>query len=316
MDGQDDTINDVGAVPISTPVYEPAPSPYAKWDRALVATFIVLFALGGWLFYERSTVVPSVVPISIEPQPELGLKREAGHLWVAGERLAALEKWQEAHQISPNNRDITESLARAHVAISTDYLLDNDPDSALPHLEAAYQLMPEEEVVIREYQVLQAYMLGRDAIDNQEWQLAMEALVPLYNLDRAYLDVTELIEIVTVGQQQSKLERVAQQERASSQARSANPGGSVRKLLSPTEFSSLPGQEIMPSLGPFVKPSSKHIVVSINAQRMYVYENGQLIWNWMASTGEKERPTIPGRYRIQSKIQNARSNAWELSWAK
>lgn len=313
LEGEFKPLDHQGSMPNATQIYEESGSrSYAKWDAVLVAVFVLLFALGGWMLYQRSTSVAPIVPVSIAAQPELELKKEAGRLWVAGDRLAALEKWQEAHQLKPNNRDLTESLARAHVAISTDYLINNEPDAALPHLEAAYLLMPDEEVTTREYQVLQAYLMGRDATLKQDWAFAIENLVPLHNLDPGYLDVAELIEIVTIGQQQTHLQQVAEQTRALSQARSAEPGRSARGLLSPTQFRSLPGQKIMPSLGPFTPPSSKHIVVSINAQRMYVYENDTLIWNWVASTGETQRPTHPGRYRIQSKFENARSNAWEL----
>ena len=313
LEGEFEPVEHQASTPSSRQFYQNSRSRrYAKWDMVLVAVFVLLFALGGWIFYQRSTAVDPWVPVSIGPQPELALKREAGGLWVAGERLAALEKWQAAHQLNPANRDLTESLARAHVAVSTDYLINNEPDAALPHLEAAYVLMPDEEVVTREYQVLQAYLMGREAIEIQDWAFAKENLAPLHNLDPGYLDVSELMEIVTIGEQQTHLQQVAQQTRALSQARSAEPGRSARGLLSPTEFRNLPGQKVMPSLGPFAPPSSKHIVVSINAQRMYVYEDGQLIWNWVASTGETARPTHPGRYRIQSKFENARSNAWQL----
>ncbi len=312
LDGDIKEVSDDAATPNGKRVYDPEPPSYAKWDGFLALVFVLLLGFGGWIAYQRTTTVTPIVPMSIAPQPEFELKKEAGRLWAAGNRLAALEKWQAAYQLNPDNLDLTESLARAHVAVSTDYLINNEPDAALPHLEAAYSLMPDEEVTVREYQVLQAYLMGREAIKKQDWVFATENLAPLHNLDPGYLDVAELMEIVTIGEQQTRLQQEAQQTRALSQARSAEPGRSARGLLSPTEFRSLPGQKTMPSLGPFTPPSSKHIVVSINDQRMYVYEDDILIWNWVASTGEKERPTHPGRYRIQSKFENARSNAWQL----
>lgn len=91
------------------------------------------------------------------------------------------------------------------------------------------------------------------------------------------------------------------------------PGALLREALVPdAEYSNQPGQEQMPPAPLFANPANKHIVVSINDQRMYVYEEGVLLWEWVASTGEAERPTIPGHYRIQSKFEDARSDVWSL----
>lgn len=284
----------------------------AIWDALLMVSVVILLALGGWLLFDNVTSAEAPVGIVVQRQPAVELKREAGRLWAAGEREQALEKWQEAYHLKPNNPDIIESLARAHVAISTDFLQENEPDLALPHLEGAYELMPEENAVVREYQALKAYIIGREAVANKEWHVATDALEPLYNLQADYLNVTELIEITLAGYEELELEQNANHQRAASEARLAEPGRSVRQSLEPGEISNLPGQSQLSSLGPFASLDDKHIVVSINKQRMYVYENGQLIWNWVASTGDQTRGTAPGHYRIQSKIQNARSNAWSL----
>jgi lipoprotein-anchoring transpeptidase ErfK/SrfK len=205
-----------------------------------------------------------------------------------------------------------ESLARARVGVAADFLRAGEPDSALPYLEKAYELMPGEPAVLHEYQALLAYLAGRDAVEAREWNTAVEALRPLYTLDRGYLEVDRLLELALAGQQQARAEARARSERAASQARASVPGQRVALLLEPPELYNEPGQSEAPLPGEFAPLSNKHIVVSINTQRMYVYEEGQLIWDWVASTGEPGRPTVPGRYRIQSKFENARSNVWSL----
>jgi LysM repeat protein len=60
-------------------------------------------------------------------------------------------------------------------------------------------------------------------------------------------------------------------------------------------------------------PSSvKEIQVDISEQRMRVYENGALIWDWVTSTGEPGADTRPGSYSVLNKIPNAYGATWNL----
>jgi lipoprotein-anchoring transpeptidase ErfK/SrfK len=76
------------------------------------------------------------------------------------------------------------------------------------------------------------------------------------------------------------------------------------------------GQEIViPSpdaLLPLPPVPGKRIVVSISEQRTRVYENGQLKWDWPASTGINSSPTAPGVFQIQSHEPNAYAGNWDL----
>ncbi|HEX8684445.1 MAG TPA: L,D-transpeptidase family protein [Ardenticatenaceae bacterium] len=287
--------------------------PYALLDTTIVLSFVILTMLGSWLAWDRTRPVsPPPAQAIVEADPAQELKREAGRLWVAGQRFESLAKWDEAYQLRPS-ADVAESLARAHVAISSDLLKENRPDEAFNHLQAAYNVMPEEEAVLHEYQALLAYRAGRDAVAARDWTTALEALGPLASLDPPYLDAPDLMERALAGQHEAQAAEQARETVAFNYARNVEAGQLLRAALTPIgEISNQPGQTTMPDIGSMGARNSKHIVVSINAQRMYVYENGQLIWDWTASTGENGRPTIPGRYRIQSKIENARSNVWSL----
>ncbi|MEL6525176.1 MAG: L,D-transpeptidase, partial [Chloroflexota bacterium] len=57
---------------------------------------------------------------------------------------------------------------------------------------------------------------------------------------------------------------------------------------------------------------NKRIIVSISEQRTYVYENGELIYNWLSSTGISDSPTWTGIYQIQSRELNAYAGNWNL----
>lgn len=64
--------------------------------------------------------------------------------------------------------------------------------------------------------------------------------------------------------------------------------------------------------GPVSAPASKLILVDISEQRMYVHENGVVIWSWVTSTGEPGRETAPGSYSVLNKIPNAYASTWNL----
>ncbi len=77
-----------------------------------------------------------------------------------------------------------------------------------------------------------------------------------------------------------------------------------------------PGQSlVIPSpdqLIPLPVVRNKRIIVSIGEQRMWVYENAGLKWEWPVSTGIESSPTSPGIFQIQSHEANAYAGNWDL----
>jgi lipoprotein-anchoring transpeptidase ErfK/SrfK len=70
----------------------------------------------------------------------------------------------------------------------------------------------------------------------------------------------------------------------------------------------------LPSDAPAANPSysgSKYILVDISEQHMYVYENGQLIYSFVASTGINNA-TRTGMFQVQSKYPNAYGSTWNI----
>jgi LysM repeat protein len=54
------------------------------------------------------------------------------------------------------------------------------------------------------------------------------------------------------------------------------------------------------------------ILVSISEQRMTVYQNGGVLYQWAVSTGEPGLDTWPGQYSVLDKIPNAYGANWDL----
>lgn len=86
----------------------------------------------------------------------------------------------------------------------------------------------------------------------------------------------------------------------------ANPGVSG---LSVGQTITVPSPD---NMLPYDVIPNKRIVVSMPEQRVRVYENGALKWDWPTSTGIQDSPTWPGIYQIISHEPNAYAGNWNL----
>lgn len=87
----------------------------------------------------------------------------------------------------------------------------------------------------------------------------------------------------------------------------ANPG--MGETLSVGQTITIPSPD---KLFEFPPVPNKRIVVSMSEQRVRVYENGNVRWDWIASTGISSSPTWPGVYQIISHEPNAYAANWDL----
>lgn len=87
----------------------------------------------------------------------------------------------------------------------------------------------------------------------------------------------------------------------------ANPG--VSDNLSVGQVIQVPSPDVMLPL-PVVE--NKRIVVSISHQRMWAYQDGASVWEWVVSTGIPSSPTAPGVFQIQSHDGTAYASSWDL----
>ncbi len=57
---------------------------------------------------------------------------------------------------------------------------------------------------------------------------------------------------------------------------------------------------------------NKHIVVDLSEQHLYAYQEDQLLYSFIASSGAAPSYTRTGEFRVQSKIPNAYGAAWNI----
>jgi lipoprotein-anchoring transpeptidase ErfK/SrfK len=89
----------------------------------------------------------------------------------------------------------------------------------------------------------------------------------------------------------------------------SNPQVTARGLV-PGESLTIPPRDAMLEL-PVIQ--GKRIVISITEQRMWVYENGELIREHLVSTGIPNSPTMPGLFQVKSHYLNAYASNWNLT---
>ncbi len=84
---------------------------------------------------------------------------------------------------------------------------------------------------------------------------------------------------------------------------------------SPTPSGTTNGTEDVAAAGPAAPTSAagKVIYISLAKQHLWAYENGKLVYSFVASSGIPTRPTKPGTFRVLSKIPSAWSNIWQLT---
>lgn len=88
----------------------------------------------------------------------------------------------------------------------------------------------------------------------------------------------------------------------------ANPGLNAN-ALSAGQTLTLPSRDVLVPLEPV---PHKRIIISRSQQRMWAYENGQVVFDWPVSTGIASSPTAPGVFQVQSHEINAYAEQWNL----
>jgi len=88
----------------------------------------------------------------------------------------------------------------------------------------------------------------------------------------------------------------------------ANPGVDA-DAINPGDTLVIPSKDV---LLPLPVVMSKRLVLSITDQRLWLYENGEVIHEYVISTGIDRSPTQPGVFQIQTHDINAYASVWDL----
>ncbi len=89
----------------------------------------------------------------------------------------------------------------------------------------------------------------------------------------------------------------------------ANPNRDWDQTLTVGEEITVPSRDLMLPLPPV---PNKRIVVDLMTQQLWAFENGQLVFRWLISSGMDQAPTSPGVYQVLSHADVAEGSSVEL----
>jgi LysM repeat protein len=85
-----------------------------------------------------------------------------------------------------------------------------------------------------------------------------------------------------------------------------------QRLLIPVNGAAIAGDAAAPPSPPPAAVAAKRIVVDKSEQRAYVYQNGEVLWTFVISTGMPGSETWSGTFQVRSKIPEAYAYNWAL----
>jgi len=239
--------------------------------------------------------------------------RELDSAWAGSDWERAVPLAAEAIALRPEDQGLRRRLMSAYFNRAVALMDNGDLDNALRAYNQALDVIPGEPDAQLERDTLVNYMTGLNSFNQRNWPGAIQTLTRVYSSDAGYLDARELLYRANYNRgidlKQKKdlagalkaFQAAVNLDNAAIEARGAL--AQVKALLAPPP--------VTPPTAP-VATGSKRIDVNLTTQRFRALRGDTVVYSFVTSTGEPERPTTPGRYEVLDKIPNAYSRFWNL----
>jgi tetratricopeptide (TPR) repeat protein len=170
---------------------------------------------------------------------------------------------------------------------------------------------PEYVAAEQERQLIEWYQRGIDLYQQANWAEAAAIFEQIYQQNPTYLYVDEILysAYYNLGIIQEGADELVPALESYQKAIRILPDASEAKLKVEEVTLKLNPPTPDPTPEPVVE---KRIVVDISDQRTYLYENDELVNEFIVSTGEPGQDTAIGEFEIQSKIPMAYASTWNL----
>lgn len=300
--------------------------PWPRWVTILlilaliVALFLLAFAV--WL---RSSTARSASVAMPDQDVQINALRTALNMALSEARwVEAVSMLETIHRINPSDPVWQHSAANAYFQLSVIRRKEGKLPDALMALDQALRLAPNEASFLRERHLLRHMLDGLQLYHRGEWRAAIEAFSRVFAEEPAFAEVDGWlygayfnlgVALQNAGQlveaQQAFQSALALRPEQPDAQRKVEEIAALLRPPTPTP-SPTPTATPLPTATPTPSPEDQLILVDISEQRMYVYENGRLLWNWVVSTGEPGRDTATGRFRVLDKIETAYASTWNL----
>ncbi|MCS7260307.1 MAG: L,D-transpeptidase family protein [Anaerolineae bacterium] len=299
---------------------------WPKWVTILlILALIVALCLLAFAVWLRSSTARSAPAAAPDRDVQIGALRTALNVALSEARwVEAVSMLETVHRINPSDSIWQHSAANAYFQLSVLRRKEGKLPDALVALDQALRLAPNETSFLRERRLLRNMLEGLQLYHRGEWQAAIEAFSRVSAEDPTFAEVDGWLysAYFNLGVALQNAGQLVEAQRAFQSALALRPDQpdaqhkvqEIATLLHPPTPtpSPTPTATPPPTATPTPSPEDQLILVDISEQRMYVYENGRLLWKWVVSTGEPGRDTATGRFRVLDKIEMAYASTWNL----
>jgi tetratricopeptide (TPR) repeat protein len=234
--------------------------------------------------------------------------------------LWLLEEWDEAITVlealrssDPENQMVDTELATAHFRNGIALKNRGFVADALGSFEKARQFDRSFPGLSTEIALATAYVNGTRYYQAGQWSGAIQSFEQIWEQDRNYINIRDLLYSThyNYALSQQAAGQLVSAIGALERAISLRPDLSEpRRLLADLEFADTPGT--VADMSTAVDFKNRLILVGVAEQRMWVFEDGKKVFDFVVSTGEPGRDTAVGEFEILNKIDMAYASTWNL----
>jgi tetratricopeptide (TPR) repeat protein len=220
---------------------------------------------------------------------------------------------EEYHRLDPNSPKIQAQLADAYFQKALILRHKGLIEEALTNFQQATNFDPHHSSARHEIALAKDYLEGIQHYQNGKWQNAIAALETVQAEKEGYINVNDLLfsAYYNHGLALRAADMLPQARAAFETAITLRPDlNEPYRQIAEIEFALAPQTPLATPITAIL-PNTV-IVVSVAEQRMHVYENGKLIFDFVTSTGEPGRDTAIGEFEILDKIDVAYASTWNL----
>ncbi|MFN8454577.1 MAG: L,D-transpeptidase family protein [Anaerolineae bacterium] len=281
------------------------------WVLAALAAVVVIGLVG--LSLGRTLRVSAFGP-EISATDSLLQDRpvELNSAWAERDWTQAIAILTKLRQQQPESILVQEQLSHAYLQQGVGLRHKGFVEEAIPYFKQALQITPWQLRAKQELRLAADYLLGVKYYQEGDWARAIKAFEKVQAEDNRYNHLTDLLYSAYFNHglalQAAGSKLLAR--RAWEKAITLRPDlPEPRRRIAELEFALAPNT---PLVTPTAKPNEKLILVGIAEQRMWVFERGKQVFDFVVSTGEPGRETAIGEFEILDKIEVAYAATWNL----
>ena len=213
--------------------------------------------------------------------------------------------------LQPDDKQLRAEQAQLYYRQGLNWQKTNRFEAARHSFNWALSVQPDFSEADEAIELIELYQAGIEQYRYAQWAEAVAMFKLIYEIDPAYRSVNEIL-------YSSYFNLGITQEIGGDLTEALKSYRRAIEIIPNAPEAIQNAEKIALKLNPPTSESSseenvtKRVVVDISDQRTYVYENEDLVFEFVVSTGEPGRDTAIGEYEIQSKIPMAYASTWNL----